>query len=138
MAKTQDDPYAPPPMHHDRSGAVVRVAIMAALVAAAGWAYMTYGNRPAETASNVQVGAPQQMAENTAPIPPEPMPQAAPAPTAPTAAPAPERRTTPRRSAPEPERVPPPSTSVTPPVAPPIQSSPPPVTPIPDSTQPPA
>lgn len=36
------DPYAPPPRHRDFSGAVVRFAIIAALLGAAVWGYMEF------------------------------------------------------------------------------------------------
>jgi hypothetical protein len=36
------DPYAPPPRHKDRSGAIVRVLIIAALIGAAAWGYMEF------------------------------------------------------------------------------------------------
>ena len=40
MAKTDTtDPYAPPPMHHDRSGPVLRVALLAGLLGLAGLGY---------------------------------------------------------------------------------------------------
>jgi len=36
------DPYAPPPRYKNRSGAMVRVVILGALLAAAGWGYMEF------------------------------------------------------------------------------------------------
>lgn len=40
------DPYAPPPMHHDRSGKLLRVIIMAALLAGgAVWGYTALSGR---------------------------------------------------------------------------------------------
>ena len=40
------DPYAPPPPHKERSGAIVRFAIVAALLGAAAWGYMEYAQQP--------------------------------------------------------------------------------------------
>lgn len=40
------DPYTPPPRYKQRSGALVRVAIVAALLGAAGWGYMQYSQQP--------------------------------------------------------------------------------------------
>lgn len=47
MARSEDietnrDPYAPPPRHRDRSGAVLRMALVAALLGAAVWGYTQY------------------------------------------------------------------------------------------------
>jgi hypothetical protein len=133
--KTERDPYAPPPMHHDRSGAVLRIAIMAALLGAAAWGYMSFSNQP-QTALVPEVAEEQQMAESGYTTSPSALPPASPAAetTAPAAEPPPAPRSTPRRTAPaEPasEPVPPPSTSTTP-VAP---ATP---TPIPPVDVPPA
>jgi len=46
MRPEQKDPYAPPPRHRERSGAVVRFAIVAALPGAAAWGYMEYSQGP--------------------------------------------------------------------------------------------
>lgn len=40
------DPYAPPPRHKDRSGAVVRFLIIAGLIGAAAWGYMEFSQSP--------------------------------------------------------------------------------------------
>jgi hypothetical protein len=40
------DPYAPPPRYKQRSGAMLRVAILAGLLGAAGWGYMHYSQQP--------------------------------------------------------------------------------------------
>ncbi|MGQ0531645.1 MAG: hypothetical protein ACT4OF_03010 [Caulobacteraceae bacterium] len=115
MPKRQQDPYAPPPMHHDRSGVVLRVAIMAALLGAAAWGYMTFGDQQ-QTAQAPDTMQDQQMADasNYASSPSTlPPPEAAPQPTAPAATPAPApRRTAP--ASPPAESVPPPSTTSTP------------------------
>ncbi len=43
MAKRRStDPYAPPPMHHDRSGGIVRFVVIAAPLGAAAWGYTVY------------------------------------------------------------------------------------------------
>jgi cytoskeletal protein RodZ len=48
--RREKDPYAPPPRHRDSSGAVVRFAIIAALLGAAAWGYMQYAEQPQRTA----------------------------------------------------------------------------------------
>jgi hypothetical protein len=40
------DPYAAPPRHKERSGGVVRLAVIAALLGAAAWGYMEYSQQP--------------------------------------------------------------------------------------------
>lgn len=40
------DRYTPPPRHKERSGALVRFAIVAALLGAAAWGYMEYAQQP--------------------------------------------------------------------------------------------
>ena len=37
--RTDTDPYAPPPMYHDRSGRFVRIGLIAVLLAAVGIGY---------------------------------------------------------------------------------------------------
>jgi hypothetical protein len=119
-------------MHHDRSGAVLRVAILALLLGGAVWGYTMFANQPqtplvAETAQEQQMAdagfaaAPETIPEATS----ESLPQAAPA------APAPQPRNTTRAPAAESpaEPVPPPSTSSAPPTTP---------TPIPPVDVPPA
>ena len=139
MARKERDPYAPPPMYHDRSGALVRIVIVGALVALAGFGYMTYGrNRTPEVAqlepAQPQAVAPTQQladASGTADLPPTPMPQAQTTQRAPAAA-------APRRSAPRPppaEPVPPPVTRIDPA---PVEPTPTPISPVPDpATSPP-
>src|SRR5690348_6927590 len=93
------DPYAPPPMYHDRSGRFVRVGLIALLLAAVGVGYFAWSaTSPApQTATIAPVQQQQQLADAGYRAQPEQIPQAQPvAPTPPTAAPAPERR----RSAP--------------------------------------
>jgi hypothetical protein len=46
MRRDTHDPYAPPPPHKERSGAIVRFAIVAALLGAAAWGYMEYYHQP--------------------------------------------------------------------------------------------
>lgn len=95
------DPYAPPPMHHDRSGAIVRLAIAGVLIAGAAWAYFEFGGR--ETASLVPppVAEEQSLADVSQDLPPVAMPSAEPAP-------APAPRTTTRTPAPAPRTQEPP------------------------------
>jgi hypothetical protein len=93
------DPYAPPPMYHDRSGRVVRIGLMAILLAALGVGYFAWSaGNPQQTAA-VAPPAQQQLADAGYRAQPEQMPQAQPvAPTPPATAPAPTRRSTPARS----------------------------------------
>lgn len=117
MPRPPADPYTPPPMHHDRSGAVVRIAMLAVLIAGAGFGWMYFTSHQQQTAG---LGAPaaeeQQLADNSG-MPvyqtnPTPAPEAAPA-----VAPAPVRRAAPARSAPAQaprEIVPPPTTTTSP------------------------
>lgn len=120
------DPYAPPPMHHDRSGAVVRVAILGALLGAGALGYVWMSNQP-QTALVPEVVQEQQMAdagytasENTLP---EAVSESQPA--APVATtPAPQRRAPTPRSTPEPQPEPEPT-------PPPAAVQPVPVTPTP-------
>lgn len=46
MPRDTQDSYAPPPRHKERSGAVVRLAVLAALIGAAAWGYMEYSQQP--------------------------------------------------------------------------------------------
>lgn len=115
MAKKQPtDPYAPPPMHHDRSGGLVRFAIIAVLLGAAAWGYMAYSNgeQTAElTPPAEQQAANQQLADGTYQTTPQPTTTEA----APAAEPAPAAA--PRASSPAPtpaQPVPAPSTTITP------------------------
>ncbi|MGD9981686.1 MAG: hypothetical protein AB7H66_15340 [Hyphomonadaceae bacterium] len=118
--RRNDDPYAPPPMHHDRSGPILRVAIVAALLGAAAWGYMTLAPQQGEqTALAPEAVQEQQVADAGYAPAPEAMPAAEPeatgTPAPATSAPAP-RRTAP--AAPPAEPPPPPSTSSTPPTTP--------------------
>jgi hypothetical protein len=116
--KEQRDPYAPPPMHHDRSGAVLRIAILTLLLGGAIWGYTMFANQPqtpleAETAQEQQLAdaggttAAETLPEATS----ESLPPATPAPAAPARQP---RRAAPAAAEPAPEPVPPPSTSSAP------------------------
>ncbi len=105
--KTNADPYAPPPMHHDKSGRVVRVALLGGLFGAAALGYAWMSGQE-QTASLIPEETPQaqQMAdagyeasENTLP---EAMPEALPSAPAPAATPAPRRRAAPVERAPAP------------------------------------
>lgn len=112
------DPYAPPPRHTDKSGAFVRVAILGALLAGAAWGYLNLS--APQTASLVPAAEEQTFAEARAPdsalgngpTTREPAP-AAPANSPPAAAPA----------APL-EPVPPPATAIEPDAPPPTIDGP--------------
>ena len=113
------DPYAPPPMYHDKSGRLVRVGLMALLLAGLGVGYFAWSaTTPQQTAAVAPVEQQQQLADSGYHAQPEQIPQAQPvAPTPPpAAAPAPERRraaTASRaRSEPAPEDSTPPVSSV--------------------------
>jgi hypothetical protein len=88
------DPYAPPPMYHDRSGRFVRLGLMALLLAGLGVGYFAWSaTSPQQTATIAPVAQQQQLADSGYRTQPEQIPQAQPVtPTPPTAAPAPERR----------------------------------------------
>ncbi|MBL8546951.1 MAG: hypothetical protein JNL81_10835 [Hyphomonadaceae bacterium] len=134
MAKTNPntDPYAPPPMHHDKSGAVVRVAILGGLLGAAALGYAWMAGQP-QTASLVpeQAAQEQQMADAgyqvADPTLPEATSEALPPAPAPTAAPAPQRRSAPARRAPAPTPEP---EAVAPPTAAPLPAAPTPLPPV--------
>lgn len=104
------DPYAPPPMHHDRSGALVRFVIVAALLGAAAWGYVSFMRGDQTAGLSPPAIEEEQVALNEDYV----LPPATPASEAP-AAPAP---VAPRRSAPAAEPpaldTPPPSTTITP------------------------
>jgi hypothetical protein len=112
------DPYAPPPRYKERSGAVMRFIILAALLGAAAWAYVTYSGQQ-QTAS-LTSPAQQEVADSgyrANPTPEAAAPAATtPAPAATPAQQAPTRTTTPparRSSSSSAEQdVPPPSTSI--------------------------
>jgi hypothetical protein len=135
------DPYAAPHAPKDKSGPVLRVAIMAVLLAGgvAGWSYFasqsdSQGLTPAAEMESAAIETPQQTADAQGLTAPEAIPEAAPAPVAPAPRAEP-RRVAPRAAAPAPtptpEPVPAPTTTVAPsPVAPaatPIEPAPPPM-----------
>lgn len=132
MPETKDrDPYTPPPMHHDRSGPVLRVAILAGLLGAAGLGYAWMADQP-QTALAPEVVEEQQVADAGYTVTPEALPEAAPAATpTPAATPAPQRRAAApvqREPAPEPE------VTAPPPAVDPIPTQP---TPLPPTDMPP-
>ncbi len=102
MAETPqtNDPYAPPPRYKNKSGAMVRVALLAAMLAGAAWGYMSFSNAPQTALVPVEE---QSFAEArtsdgshrvkepaaTAPTPAPATPQAAPAQSAAPASPEP-------------------------------------------------
>ena len=65
------DPYAAPPMHHDRSGGVVRVALLAVMLGAAGLGYAWFSGQ--ETTPLVPVAEEQQMADAGYDVAPSPV-----------------------------------------------------------------
>jgi hypothetical protein len=91
MRRDSHDPYAAPPRHKERSGGVVRLAVIAALLGAAAWGYMEYSQQP-QTAL-VEPAEERQVAENQGYAPPPAQPAAPPtgAPQATTPAEAPEK-----------------------------------------------
>lgn len=136
MPRPPADPYAPPPMHRDRSGAFVRIAILAVMIAGAGFGWMYFSSHRQQTA---ELGAPtaeqRQLADNGDLQSYQANPATAPAPqTAPAPKPTPVRRAAPQRSAPvdvPSETAPPPTTSTTPSTPAPPPSP----TPLPPSDQ---
>lgn len=124
------DPYTPPPMHHDKSGAVLRVAILAGLLGAAGMGYVWMQGQP-QTALVPEVVEEQQMADAGYRVDPTTIPEATSevTPPAPAAAPAPQRRSAPVQREPEPLVEPEPT-----PAPAPVQSTP---TPLPPADLPP-
>lgn len=132
MARKQDrDPYAPPPMHHDRSGAVLRIAILALLLGGAIWGYTIFANQP-QTPLVAETAQEQHMADAGATTAPETIPEAtsqslAPASPAPATPAHQPRRAAPAPVDPAPEPAPPPSTSsapTTPAPIPPVEVPP--------------
>ncbi len=116
MAETPqtNDPYAPPPRYKSKSGVMVRVALLAAMLAGAAWGYMSFANAPqtalvpVEEQSFAEAHAPDgSYRVNTPDLEPAitaPLPTSAAQPAAPrTSAPAPAA-----------DPVPPPSTTVEP------------------------
>jgi hypothetical protein len=89
---SNSDPYAPPPRHKERSGAVVRVLILGALLAGAAWGYMEYGQGDGQSLVAEQTD--EQMLADTgldAPVTPQSAPAPLPEPAdAPAQTPAPE------------------------------------------------
>jgi hypothetical protein len=103
------DPYTPPPRHKDKSGAVMRFALIAAMLGAAVWGYTEFSSGPGLVAE--ESAQEQQLADAGYQVTPEAIPEAAPAeaPSATSTAPAPAASA----QAPA-ENVPPPSTTITP------------------------
>lgn len=57
----EQDPYAPPPRYRNRSGAVMRFIILAALLGAAAWGYVSFAGQQQQSA-NLIPPAQQEMA----------------------------------------------------------------------------
>jgi len=64
------DPYAPPPRHRDRSGAILRVGLLAVLLGAAAWGFMAYDDGPSLVAE-APIEQTQRLADSSldAPLP---------------------------------------------------------------------
>jgi hypothetical protein len=75
MRRDSQDPYAVPPRHKERSGSVVRLAVIAALLGAAAWGYMEYSQQP-QTALVGPAVEEQQVAENQGYVTPPAQPAA--------------------------------------------------------------
>lgn len=73
MRREEHDPYSPPPRHKERSGGVVRLAVIAALLGAAAWGYMEYSQQP-QTALVQPAAEEQDFAQNQAPVAPPAQP----------------------------------------------------------------
>lgn len=71
------DPYAPPPRHKDKSGALVRVVLIAAMLGVAVWGYTQYADGPTLVAEQEAVQE-QQVADAGYSVTPEAIPQGAP------------------------------------------------------------
>jgi len=62
MPRIEDqDPYAPPPRYKNRSGAMMRFVILAALLGAAAWGYVSFMGQQQQSASLIPP-AQQEMA----------------------------------------------------------------------------
>lgn len=127
------DPYAPPPRYRDRSGRLVRVGLMALLLAGLGVGYFAWSATTPQQAALAPQEQQQQLADAGYRAQPEQIPQAQPvSPTPSAATPAPDRRRQApsgrsSRSAPEPqESAPPPVSDVptTPAPIPPAATAP--------------
>jgi hypothetical protein len=105
------DPYATPPAPRERGGPLLRFAIVAALLGAAAWAYVTYSQGPTLSEAKQQE---QTLADaSRAPAYAAPAGTASPPAAAPsTTTPAPAPRAAPATPS---EPVPPPSTTTVPP-----------------------
>ena len=90
MRRDSRDPYAAPPPHKERSGGVVRLAVIAALLGAAAWGYMEYAQQP-QTALVGPAAEEQQVAENQGYVTPSAQPAAPATPESTTPAEVPEK-----------------------------------------------
>ncbi|UPT61535.1 MAG: hypothetical protein M0D54_14070 [Hyphomonadaceae bacterium JAD_PAG50586_4] len=108
-----NDPYAPPPRYKNKSGAMVRVALLAAMLAAAAWGYMTLQNAP-RTALVAPAAEEQSFADAAGSQGYAPSASAPSAPVAPAATTAPSQTPNAAPRAPAPDPVPPPSTTIAP------------------------
>jgi len=94
----QADRYAPPPRYKNKSGGVLRVAILAGILGVAAAGYVLYSDRIEEAKNTPMVQEERDLAYNDSaqpadsmnPAPAETAPAAAPEAPAPAAAPAPE------------------------------------------------
>ena len=90
MRRDSRDPHAAPPPHKERSGGIVRLAVIAALLGAAAWGYMEYAQQP-QTALVGPTAEEQQVAENQGFVTPSAQPAAPATPESTTPAEVPEK-----------------------------------------------
>ena len=76
---TSNDPYAPPPMYHDRSGRLVRLALLALLVTGLGVGYFAWSASSPRMVAVAPVEDQQQLADAGAVARPGQIPRALPA-----------------------------------------------------------
>jgi len=84
------DPYAPPPRHRDKSGAIVRVGLLAVLLGAVAWGYMEFNEGPGLVAQ-APIEETQNLADSSLDAP-APSTEPLSAPTSPPVEPAPAGR----------------------------------------------
>lgn len=56
MPRQPNDPYAAPPRHRDRSGALVRLVVIAGLLGAAAWGYREYTTAALQSQTMAEAG----------------------------------------------------------------------------------
>jgi hypothetical protein len=106
------DPYAAPPRHKDKSGAVLRIGLIAVMLGAAAWGYSEFARQPAQDLTAGVEDSEQMAANDEAGYAVSPTDELAPAPAPTPATPAIEEPRAAPSSAPASEPVPPPSTTI--------------------------